>query len=126
MNSNKFELIGNVNYLDVKVSEKKGSFITKILLGIYLGKDSNGNAQYDSVEVTMFGDVAERFGDDIKKKDAVYVEGRIGINKYTNKDGKEVKAYQFVANSFKKVTFDKDKKEFVADAESDSLPWDNK
>lgn len=124
MNSNKFELIGNANYIDVKVSEKKGSFITKVLLGIYLGKDSNGNAQYDSVELTMFGDVAERFGNDIKKKDAVYVEGRINVNKYTNKDGKEVKTYQFVVNSFNKVTFDKNKKEFVA--ESDSLPWDNK
>jgi single-stranded DNA-binding protein len=124
MNSNKFELIGNVNYLDIKVSEKKGSFITKALLGIYLGKDKEGNTQYDSVELTMFGDIAERFGEDIKKKDAVYVEGRINVNKYTNKDGKEVKTYQFVVNSFKKVTFDKDKKEFVA--ESDSLPWDNK
>lgn len=124
MNSNKFELIGNVNYIDVKVSEKKGSFITKALLGIYLGKDSNGNAQYDSIEITTFGDTAEKFGDEVKKKDAVYVEGRININKYTNKEGKEVKSIQFVANSFKKVTFDKDKKEFVA--ESDSLPWDNK
>ena len=124
MNSNKFELIGNVNYLDIKVSEKKGSFITKALLGIYLGKDKDGKAQYDSVELTMFGDIAEKFGEDIKKKDAVYVDGRISINKYTNKDGKEVKTYQFVVNSFKKVTFDKDKKEFVA--ESDSLPWDNK
>lgn len=124
MNSNKFELIGNVNYLDVKVSEKKGSFITKALLGIYLGKDSSGNAQYDSVELTMFGDIAERFGNDIKKKDAIHVEGRINVNKYTNKEGKEVKAYQFVVNSFEKVTYDKDKKEFVA--ESDSLPWDKK
>lgn len=124
MNSNKFELIGNVNYLDIKVSEKKGSFITKALLGIYLGKDKDGKAQYDSIELTMFGDIAEKFGEEIKKKDAVYVDGRIGINKYTNKDGKEIKTYQFIVNSFKKVSFDKDKKEFIAD--SDSLPWDNK
>lgn len=124
MNSNKFELIGNVNYLDVKVSKEKGNFITKILLGIYLGKDRNGNSQYDSVEVTMFGDIAERFGENIKKKDAVYVEGRISINKYTNKEGKEVRTPQFIANSFNKVTFDKDKKEFIV--ESDSLPWENK
>ena len=123
MNSNKFELVGNANFIDVKATEK-GSFIAKALLGIYLGKDKDGNKLYDSVEVTMFGDIAERFGDSIKKKDAVYVEGRIGINKYTNKDGKEVKAYQFIANSFKKVTFDTDKKEFVE--ASDSLPWDNK
>ena len=123
MNSNKFELIGNVNFIDVKALEK-GGFITKILLGIYLGKDKAGNAQYDSVEVTMFGDIAEKFGDDVKKKDAVYVEGRITINKYTNKDGKEVKTYQFMANSYKKVTYDKAKKEFVA--ESDDLPWDKK
>lgn len=123
MNSNKFELIGNANFIDVKALEK-GTFLIKALLGIYLGKDKDGNAQYDSVEVTMFGDVAERFGDDIKKKDTVYVEGRISVNKYTNKEGKEVKAMQFIVNSFKKVTFDKDKKEFVE--ASDSLPWDNK
>lgn len=123
MNSNKFELIGNANFIDIKALEK-GGVITKVLLGIYQGKDKDGNSQYDSVEVTMFGDIAEKFGDSISKKDAVYVEGRISINKYTNKEGKETKAYQFIANSFKKVTFDKGKKEFVADA--DSLPWDEK
>lgn len=124
MNSNKFELIGNANFIDVKASEKSGNVITKTLLGIYLGKDKDGNKLYDSVEVIMFGEVAERFGDSVQKKDAVYVEGRIGINKYTNKEGKEIKAYQFIANTFKKVTFDADKKEFVE--ASDDLPWDKK
>lgn len=124
MNSNKFELIGNANYIDFKFSEKSGGCIGKVLLGIYLGKDKEGNKLYDSVEVTMFGDIAEKFGDNIKKKDAVYLEGRISINKYTNKDGKDVKNIQFVANSFKKVTFDTNKKEFVE--ANDSLPWDEK
>lgn len=121
MNSNKFELVGNANYIDLKFSEKSGGCIAKVLLGIYLGKDKEGNKLYDSIEVTLFGDTAEKFGDDVKKKDTIYVEGRIGINKYTNKDGKEVKAYQFIANSYAKVEYDKDKKEFVAS--TDSLPW---
>jgi single-stranded DNA-binding protein len=124
MNSNKFELIGKVNYVDVKASEKSGNVVTKVLLGIYLGKDKDGNAQYDSLEITMFGDVAEKFGDDVQKGDSVYVEGRISINKYTNKEGKEVKSCQFIANSYKKVSYDKDKKEFVVSG--DSLPWDEK
>ncbi len=123
MNSNKFELIGNADFIDIKALEK-GGFITKTLLGIYLGKDRNGNAQYDSVEVTMFGDIAEKFGEEIQKKDSVYVEGRISINKYTNKEGKEVRTTQFIANSYKKVVFDKDTKGFVE--ANDSLPWDKK
>lgn len=123
MNSNKFELIGNANYIDVKATEK-GNIITKVLLGIYLGKDKEGKALYDSVEVTLFGDEAEKFSNEIQKKDSVYLEGRISLNKYTNKEGKEIKNIQFVANSYTKVTFDKDKKEFIAAGEE--LPWNNK
>jgi hypothetical protein len=122
MNSNKFELIGNANYIDFKFSEKSGGCICKVLLGIYLGKDKEGNKQYDSVEITLFGDTAEKFGEDIKKKDSVYLEGRIAINKYTSKDGKDMKAYQFIANSYSKVEYDKDKKEFVP-VVGDALPW---
>lgn len=123
MNSNKFELIGNANYIDVRATEK-GSIITKVLLGIYLGKDKEGKALYDSVEITLFGDVAEKFSEEIQKKDNVYLEGRIGVNKYTNKEGKEIKNIQFIANSYAKVAFDKDKKEFVVAGEE--LPWNNK
>ena len=123
MNSNSFELIGNANYIDLKALEK-GSFIAKVLLSIYLGKDRDGKGLYESVEVTLFGDVAQKFGDEVQKGNLIHVSGRIGINKYTNKEGKEIKAYQFIANSFAKVNFDKDKKEFVA-VEND-LPWDNK
>ena len=61
MNSNKFELIGNANYIDIRATEK-GNFIAKVLLGIYLGRDKDGNGLYDSVEVTLFGDTAENFG----------------------------------------------------------------
>lgn len=67
MNSNKFELIGNANYIDTRATEK-GGFITKVLLGVYLGRDKEGKSLYESVEVTLFGETAERFADEIKKK----------------------------------------------------------
>lgn len=123
MNSNKFELIGNANYIDTRATEK-GGFITKILLGIYLGRDKEGKSLYESVEVTLFGETAERFADEIKKKDSVYLEGRISVNKYKNKEGIEVSKTQFIANSYTKVSFDKDKKAFVA--ENENLPWGEK
>lgn len=123
MNSNKFELIGNANYIDIRATEK-GNFIAKVLLGIYLGRDKDGNGLYDSVEVTLFGDTAEKFGNSVQKKDSVYLEGRITVNKYKNKDGVEISKPQFIANSFTKVVFDKDRKEFVTSGEE--LPWDTK
>ena len=123
MNSNKFELIGNANYIDTRATEK-GGFITKVLLGIYLGRDKEGKGLYDSVEITIFGDTASKFADEIKKKDSIYVEGRISISKYKSKEGAEVTKTQFIANSYSKVAFDKDRKEFVV--EKEELPWDGK
>ena len=126
MNSNNFELIGKVNFIDMKALEK-GGFIVKALLGVYLGKDKDGNSVYDSFEVTTFNDTAESFGNNVKKGDYVYVAGRMTINKYTNKDGKEVKNIQLIGNAYTLVEYDKDARDYVAKGDAAAvqteLPW---
>ena len=116
METNKFELIGKVNYVDVKVLES-GTYLTKILLGIFLGKDKEGNKNYESVNVTFWSELAEQFAETVVKGDYIKVTGRINVNSYKNKEGKEVKDVQFIGNEFVKVEYDKGSKEFVA------APW---
>ena len=116
MKTNYFEMIGKVNYIDTKVLDS-GMYLTKILLGLYLGKDKQGNTNYESVNITFFGEQAEQFCEVVTKGDFVNVTGRVNINKYTNKDKKEVKDIQFIGGEFVKVEYDKASKEFV------SAPW---
>ena len=116
MENNKFELTGKVNFIDQKYLDS-GSYLAKILLGLYLGKDKDGKAKYESVNVTFFGEPAEQFGGQVTKGDYIHVTGRVNVNVYTNKDGKEVKDIQFIGNEFVKVEYDAKTKEFVA------APW---
>ena len=116
MENNKIELTGKVNYINQKYLDS-GSYLAKILLGIYLGKDKEGKAKYESVNVTFFGEPAEQFGGQVTKGDYINVKGRINPNKYTNKDGKEVKDLQLIGSEFVKVEYDAGTKEFVA------APW---
>ena len=111
MKTNNFELIGKVNFVDVKMLDS-GSYLTKILLGIYLGK-KDGATNYDSINITFFGETAEKFAETIKKGDQIYIDGRISVNKYTNKEGKEVKDIQFIGNDFFLVEYDKELKEYL-------------
>lgn len=115
MNSNNFELIGKVNFIDFKILNS-GIHINKILLGIFLGKDKDGNKNYDSCNIIFFGETADLFADSIKKGDYVHISGRINLNKYTTKEGKDVKETQLIGNDFLKVGYDSSAKEFVASA----------
>ena len=117
MNGNVFELLGRVNYVNIKYVES-GKAITRVLISIKRYKSE----EYDTFPITFFGDMAEAVGEKVKaKEDYIHVTGRINVDKYKTKDGKDVEQLSLIGNSFEKVTFDKSKKQFVA-VEEQSTP----
>jgi len=109
MNGNTFELLGRVNYVNIKYTENAKA-ITRVLIAIKRYKSE----EYDTYPITFFGDVAEAVGEKIKaKEDYIHVTGRIGVDKYKSKDGRDVEQLSLIGNTYEKVTFDKTKKQFV-------------
>lgn len=107
METNKFELVGRVNHIDYKVYEN-GNSTARILLSKKVGED-----KYNSFNVTMFGKDAEDFADTVKKGDYAYLTGRLYPNEYKDKEGKDRKDLQLIANSFVKVAYDTNAKSYV-------------
>lgn len=123
MNSNTFELIGRVNFIEIKYTES-GTAYTRVLLS-KKAKDDN----YDSFSIVLFGEKAEAASEAIKKGDSAYFTGRLGVNKYTDKtSGKEIEKIELTAFDSKKVEYDTEKKQYVeltpavASSKSDT-PW---
>lgn len=116
MNGNTFELIGRVNYLNLKALNN-GNTLTRVLLSIKRYKSE----EYDTFPVTFFGETSEDIADKIKKGDYIHVTGRLNLDKFKSKDGRDVETISLIGNSYEKITFDRDKKEFVV-VEGDIAP----
>ena len=94
---NKFEILGRVNWIEIKYSEK-GSCFTKILLAKKLPKKD----EYESFPITFFntknGETAERLAETVKEGDYIRVTGKLGINRYIPKGQTRVKEDGAVEN----------------------------
>ena len=104
---NSVTLTGRVNYIDVKYFES-GKQLTRLLLS-----KKTGENEYASFTVTFFGDSAENVSKEIEKGDTVCVNGYLVENKFTNKDGVEVKRIEINGREFAKVQFDETQKRYV-------------
>lgn len=110
MNGNIFELLGRVNYVNIKYTENAKA-ITRVLISIKRYKSE----EYDTYPITFFGEIAEAVAEKVKaKEDYIHVTGRIGVDKYKSKDGRDVEQLSLIGNTYEKVTFNKTKKQFVA------------
>jgi single-stranded DNA-binding protein len=108
MESNSFELIGRVNYVNLK-SLSNGNSLTRVLLSIKRYKSE----EYDTFPITFFAEVSQDAANRLKKGDYINVVGRLNLDKFKNKEGKDVESISLIGYSFIKVTFDKDQKRFV-------------
>ncbi|MEF3279415.1 MAG: single-stranded DNA-binding protein [Elusimicrobiota bacterium] len=63
------------------------------------------------VPVVVWGQLADKCKDKIKKGNPVYVEGRLSNSEYTNKDGVKVKRLRIVANKIQIMEVTKDERE---------------
>ncbi|NLH40093.1 MAG: single-stranded DNA-binding protein [Elusimicrobia bacterium] len=60
------------------------------------------------VPIAVWGDIADRCKDRIKKGTPVYIEGRLSMSEYTNKDGINIKKLRVVANRVQILESSKD------------------
>jgi len=108
MESNKFELTGRVNFKELTYSEKTGKAVAKILLS---KRKANGdNVEYQSYNITFFGDVAEKTSY-IEKGELVHVDGILATSRY-EKDGKQIERMQLIGNSFDYIEYDEKTKAY--------------
>lgn len=110
---NKFEILGRVNWIEIKYSEK-GSCFTKILLAKKLPKKD----EYESFPITFFntrnGDTAERLAETVKEGDYIRVTGKLGINRYIPKGQTRVKEdVELIGWGFQKVKWDSEQNKYV-------------
>lgn len=105
MQPNKVELIGFINWSDLK--EYKSGKVAKFLLGKKI-KDND----YRSFPITMFGDEGEAAYKKFKKGDRANFVGKLSMNIY-EKDGVERKEIEIIAFEAKKVKFDEETKRYV-------------
>lgn len=121
MESNKFELTGRVNFKDF-ANSKSGKAVAKILLS---KRKANGdNVEFQSYNITFFGDVAEKTKS-IEKGDLVHVEGVFSTSKF-EKDGKQVERMQLLGNDFQFIEYDEKSKAYkvIEKVTDDELPFD--
>lgn len=119
MENNKFEITGRVNYISIKYTES-GTGITRVLIS-----KKNKNEEYDAYGINLIGKVAEDIYTDIKKGDYANITGKITVNKYKDKSGKDVERLELLGFEYKKAKYDENVKGFVEDTSKggEAEPW---
>lgn len=113
MKTNEFELIARVSFVDIKYTQK-GLAYTRLLLS--KRKANKEDVEYQSFNVTLFGDVAEKAGN-YEKGANVHITGVLSTSKY-EKDGKQVERLELIGNTIELVDWnDETKKYEVVDEE---------
>jgi single-stranded DNA-binding protein len=115
MQSNYFELIGRVNFLDIKYS-KTGLAVLTVLLS------KKAKEAYQSFELTAFAETAEKLGNEVKKGDYIRVIGYLNPQEYIDKNDTKQKKMQLAIQKFEKVTYDEKQKQYVS-LDADEVPW---
>ena len=106
MSVNKVILVGNVgNDPELKKNE---AIPTSTVVNFNIAtnethKDKGGNKvkKTEWHRIVAFGKLAETCGEYIKKGKQVYIEGRIQTRVYKDKEDKEQKVYEIIANEVK-------------------------
>lgn len=69
-------------------------------------KDQNGNWVQDTTwhNIVVWGQAAERAAENLKKGNMVYIEGKISIRNWEDKEGQKRTSYEVVALSYRNLT----------------------
>lgn len=110
---NSFELLGRINWIDIKYLES-GTCYTKILLA----KKKPKTDEYESFPIIFFNkkddDIAERLAEQCKVGDYIRLKGQLGINKYAPKNAEKVQEkISLTGWSFKQVVWDSNQNKYV-------------
>ena len=86
---NSFELLGRINWIDIKYTET-GTCFTKILLA----KKKPKSEEYESFPIIFFNtkndNTAEKLAENHRVGDYIRIKGQLGISKYVPKNGDKV------------------------------------
>lgn len=123
MNSNTFEIIGRVTFVDFKALES-GNTKTRVLIS----KKGRKEGEYETYPITFFGETAEKVFSNIKKGDSLYAKGKLSYNKFVDKTGNQREQIELYGFEYSKVVYDEKNKQYVhagVGTTSESNPWDN-
>lgn len=118
MEQNKVEIIGKVNYTEIK--EHTNCKVAKFSLGKRIRDD-----EYKSFWVTMFNDDAVKAYGLLKKGDFAYIKGKLSISTYiANK--KPIDKLEIIGFEAKKVKYDTEQRKYVeiTNEEEGVADWD--
>jgi len=100
MTTNEIKLSGKISLIK-KIDTKSGIPMCKASMGINK-KNQDGVWESDYINIVAFQDVATQLLN-VTDKSTILVTGRLGINKYVNKDNAVVKAPQITASKIEAV-----------------------
>jgi single-stranded DNA-binding protein len=106
---NDFEITGRVTYVNVTYTDG-GTAIVRTCVS---KKSTRKEGEFIGLWVNMFGEVAEKYAEQIKQGDTVNIKGKLDSDKFTTKDGKASERMVLKGWSFQKAMYDKDSKTFV-------------
>lgn len=106
---NDFEITGRVTYIDIKYTDK-GTAIVRTCVS---KKSTRKEDEFIALWVDMFGDVAEKYAEQIRQGDTVNIKGKLDTDKFTSKEGKTVEKLLLKGWHFQKAMYDKNTKEFI-------------
>ncbi len=110
---NSFELLGRINWIDIKYTES-GSCFTKIILG----KKKPKSDEYEGFPIIFFNtkndNTAERLAEKCKVGDYIRIKGQLSINKYAPKNADKVQERIALTGwSFVPVAWDGEQNKYV-------------
>ena len=110
---NSFEILGRINWLEIKYNEK-GTCFTKIILA----KKKPKVDEYESFPITFFNtkkdNTAERLAENLKVGNYVRVKGKLGINKYAPKDATKIQEkIELTGWAFTQVAWNNEENKYV-------------
>lgn len=87
-------------------------------------KDQQGNWQADTTwhNIVVWGQSAERVAENLKKGNLVYLEGKISIRNWEDKEGQKRTSYEVVAFSYRNLTAKASSENFGETSHSQSEP----
>lgn len=108
-----FELMGRVNWSEIKYNDNGKAFARALI-----GEKKSNKEGYNTFPVTIFNtskrNAAEDFVNTIKKGDYVKVTGMLNMNTWTDKvSNKEVSKLELIAFNFTPMVFDESVGKFV-------------
>ena len=106
---NDFEVTGRVSFVDIKYTDK-GTAIVRTCIS---KKSTRKEDEFIGLWIDMFGELAEKYAEQIKQGDTVNISGKLDSDKFTTKEGKTVEKMTLKGWKFQKAMYDKDNKAFV-------------